>query len=256
LIDSHCHLDFAAFDDDRKQVIERARNKGVGRIVIPGVAAATWQKLIALCEQDPRLDFALGLHPWFLTEFQSSDLDLLTQLLNQYKGKVKAVGEIGLDYGGKVNISQKQQEQIFCAQLELARQHQLPVIVHHHKSHHRILHCLKTTDFDQGGVIHAFSGSIEQAQAYLKKGFKFGIGGTITYPRARKTRETVATLPAEAILLETDAPDMPINGRQGQRNSPEYLDEVLLALAEIRQQSAAELERQSDANTRQLFGLS
>lgn len=256
MIDSHCHLDFDAFDDDRRQVIERARNKGVERIVIPGVASARWQKLIALCEQEPRLDFALGLHPWFLGQFQPSDLSLLDDMLNQYKGKVKAVGEIGLDYGGTVNISQKQQEEIFCAQLELAQQHELPVIVHHRKSHHRILHCLKLCDFDQGGVIHAFSGSIEQAQAYLNRGFKLGIGGTITYPRARKTRQTVAALPAVAILLETDAPDMPVNGRQGQRNSPEYLDEVLQALAEIRQESATELERQSDENSRLLFGLS
>ncbi|GGD67500.1 TatD family hydrolase [Lacimicrobium alkaliphilum] len=256
MIDSHCHLDFAAFDDDRQQVIEQARNKGVGRIVIPGVASATWQNLTALCAQESELDFALGLHPWFLEQYQPADLSLLEKLINTHKKDVKAVGEIGLDYGGTVGISQQQQEEIFCAQLNLARQYQLPVIVHHRKSHHRILHCLKTTGFDQGGVIHAFSGSIEQAQAYLNWGFKLGIGGTITYPRARKTRDAVAALPIEAILLETDAPDMPINGRQGQRNSPEYLDEVLLALAEIREEPLDELEQRTDENARRLFGLS
>ncbi|WP_088332319.1 TatD family hydrolase [Lacimicrobium sp. SS2-24] len=256
MFDSHCHLDFTVFDDDRIDVIRRATDLGVDKILIPGVQASSWYKLTQLCNSHPTLEYALGLHPWFLEDFENVHLDQLEDALRRFEGQVRAVGEIGLDFSGQVVISDYQQERIFCDQLALATQYQLPVIVHHRKSHHRILHCLKACNFRCGGVIHGFSGSLEQAEAYLKWGFKLGIGGTITYPRAQKTRNTVASLPLQSIVLETDAPDMPINGRQGQRNSPEYLPEILAVVAELRGESVSKVEADTDYNALQLFGLS
>ncbi|WP_102795678.1 TatD family hydrolase [Bowmanella denitrificans] len=253
MIDSHCHLDFSDFDHDRQVQIAQARQHGVTDIVIPGVSAAQWPKLITLCQANSHLHFALGLHPYFLADFQSEHLEQLDGLLQEYAGQVVAVGEIGIDL--VIDADAGLQEQVFMAQLKLAEKHQLPVIIHHRKSHHLILHCLKTVRFTQGGVIHAYSGSKQQAQAYIGQGFKLGVGGTITYPRARKTRQAISQVPLEALLLETDSPDMPMSGRQGARNSPVYLSQVLDSLVALRQESRQQLERQTEQNTRQLFKL-
>lgn len=253
MIDSHCHLDFTAFDADRQAQIDLAVSKGISDFIIPGVKATQWPALIRLCQRTPALHFALGLHPYFLTDYQPDNLTLLDSLLQQHQSAVVAVGEIGIDLA--IDVDQSLQEKLFCAQLALAKQYKLPVIVHHRKSHHRIMHCLKATKFDQGGVLHAFSGSLQQAQHYLDMGFKLGIGGTITYPRAVKTRDTVRQLPLEAFVLETDSPDMPMMGRQGLRNSPVYLEQVRDCLADLLGMDSHCVERQTDNNVRRLFKL-
>ena len=252
MIDSHCHLDFAAFDHDREQVIQRAASLGVNQILVPGTQAKRWQKQRAICQQFDNLKFALGLHPYFLTEFNREDLDTLEVSLKHCREHVTAVGEIGLDFA--IDIDRALQEDVFIQQLSIAKQARLPVILHHRKSHNDLIRILKSTQFHFGGVIHAFSGSYQQGKAYVDMGFKLGVGGTITYPRAVKTIDAIKRLPLESLLLETDAPDMPMSGRQGERNSPEYLPDVLEALSRIRKENKRQLEAVTDLNFAALFG--
>lgn len=255
MIDSHCHLDFEQFDQDRIQVFERCFEKGVNGFIIPGVAFNQWQKLIALCDTSPHLYFALGIHPYFIDAALPEHINELDCLLELYKGSVKAVGEIGLDFYLPDGEKHNKQIYYFERQLALATKHQLPVIVHHRKSHNQIIQTLKHQKFANGGVVHAFSGSQQQANSYIDMGFKLGIGGTVTYPRGSKTRDVVANLPIEHILLETDSPDMPLSGRQGKRNSPEYLPEIAQHLAELTGKSFDEIVQQTRINTVELFKL-
>jgi len=166
--------------------------------------------------------------------------------------KPVAIGEIGID--GAIDTSLKAQQSLFEAQLEMASEQSLPVILHHHRSHHLLLESIKRSRFTQGGVIHAFSGSEQVARQYIDVGFKLGIGGTITYSRAQKTRQTVANIPLQHLLLETDAPDMPMSGRQGARNEPQFIGEVVAALADLHGITPEAVIEQTTANYFALFG--
>ena len=239
LIDSHCHLDFSCFDDDRAEVLNNCKKLSVETIVIPGTEASRWQKQINLCHLYPQLRFALGLHPYFLNSFESLHLVELSKLLNQYQDRVLAVGEIGLDT--HIDVDWKLQLQVFEQQLLIAEEHMLPVILHHRNSHNQLIRTLKAKKFSQGGIVHAFSGSVQEAKAYIDLGFKIGVGGGITYSRASKTRKTIAQLPINCIVLETDSPDMPLMGKQGQRNSPEYLPEIFDSLLTLRNETKQKL---------------
>lgn len=255
MIDSHCHLDFLQFDEDRAEVIQSSLSLGIRTILLPGTHAAGWSKQITLCTQFPQLRYALGLHPYFLSQYRQEHLTELKKLINDLRQQVLAVGEIGLDFAiAAQNTEQgKLQIEVFEEQLTLAQENQLPVIVHHRQSHNEIIRILKSAGLTQGGVIHAFSGSYQQARQYVDMGFKLGVGGTITYPRAAKTRLTIGKMPLDALLLETDAPDMPVSGKQGKRNSPENLPEILNALAEIRSESREQIELATDLNFAALF---
>jgi TatD DNase family protein len=239
LIDSHCHLDFSCFDHDRVEVLERCKKLTIETIVLPGTQANQWQKQIELCQIHSQLRFALGLHPYFLNHFEPAHLVTLTKLLEQYQSKVLALGEIGLDT--HIEVDWELQKQVFEQQLMMATERTLPVILHHRNSHNELIRILKTTKFNQGGIVHAFSGSLQEAQTYIDLGFKIGIGGGITYPRANKTRKTIAQLPLSCLVLETDAPDMPLMGKQGQRNSPEYLPEIFECLLALRKENKQEI---------------
>lgn len=239
MIDSHCHLDFSCFDQDRAEILDRCTKLSIDTIVIPGTQASQWQKQIDLCHLYPQLRFALGLHPYFLRHFASSHLVKLTKWLIQYQNKVVALGEIGLDT--QIDVDWTLQKHVFEQQLNIAKEHSLPVILHHRHSHNELIHILKTTKFSLGGIVHAFSGSIQEAQTYIDLGFKIGVGGGITYPRANKTRKTISQLPLSSLVLETDAPDMPIMGKQGERNSPEYLPEIFECLLSLRKETKQEL---------------
>ena len=239
MIDSHCHLDFSCFDHDRSEVLERCRNLKVDIIVIPGTQASQWQKQIELCHLYPQLRFSLGLHPYFLNSFESSHLIQLSNMLNQYQKNVLAVGEIGLDT--HIDVDWKLQVRVFEQQLMIAQEHKLPVILHHRNSHNELIRILKVNKFSQGGIVHAFSGSLQEAQTYIDLGFKIGVGGSITYSRANKSRKTIAQLPLSCLVLETDAPDMPLMGKQGQRNSPEYLPEIFESLLALRNETKQEI---------------
>jgi TatD DNase family protein len=236
LIDTHCHLDFAAFDADRAEVAARARALGVVGIAIPGVLAAGWRGLLALCAEpavkgQPRCYPALGLHPCFVDQHRPSEIDQLRRLLQH--APAVAIGEIGLDFAA-AETDRAAQCWYFEQQLELARAFDLPVLLHVRKAHERVLQALRARALPAGGIVHAFSGSLEQARAYHALGFKLGIGGMLTYARSRKLRALVRELPLAALVLETDAPDMTVASHRYARNSPEYLPQVLAALAEVR----------------------
>jgi TatD DNase family protein len=251
LIDTHCHLDVEEFDPDRDAVWQRAQAAGVRQIVVPGIRTATWQQLIALCAHEPGLHAALGLHPVFVHEHKTDDLAQLPAFLEQYR--TVAVGEIGLDYYIERPDRQAQQE-LFTAQLAIAREVGLPVILHVRKAHDDVLKHLKQTRV-HGGIAHAFNGSLQQAQQYIELGFKLGFGGMLTYARSTKLRTLARELPLEAIVLETDAPDMTVASHHGERNSPEYLPECLAALAEVRDEDPVEVAIQTSLNARNVLNL-
>jgi TatD DNase family protein len=264
LIDSHCHLDFMEFDEDRDTLIDNLLTRGVASVIVPAVKPGNWQSVLDLTAKHKNLYPALGIHPCFLEDSSAhsrvvgnndtvkrSDIDDLAALIEQ-SPQVVAVGECGLDFTLD-NVDE--QRYYFTAQIKMAQQFKLPLIIHHRKCHDIVLAFLRKFKPQHGGVIHAFSGSQQQAEQYIDLGFKLGIGGTITYPRAVKTREVVSKVPLESLILETDAPDMPIYGRQGKRNSPEYLGEVFTVLTLLRDEPAVEIEKQLLANTRGLFSL-
>ena len=251
IIDTHCHLDVVAFAPDRDAVLARARANGVGAIVVPGIQAGTWPRMLAFCQQHTDLYPALGLHPVFLPHHQDADLDTLAGLLAA--GQVIAVGEIGLDYT-IADLDHQRQQSLLEAQLELARDHDLPVLLHVRKAHDPMLATLKRIKV-KGGIAHAFNGSLQQAQQYAGLGFKLGFGGMLTFPRSRRLRALARELPLENIVLETDAPDLTVMQHRGERNSPEYLPYCLAALAEVRAQDPAGVARQTTANARHVLGL-
>lgn len=252
LFDSHCHLDFPAFDKDREAVLRACREAGLAGIVVPGVTAATWPRLLGVVAAEPGfLHAALGLQPMFLAEHRRADLEALRRAIGAHRPV--AIGEIGLDYYDK-SLDREPQRELFRAQLEIAREADLPVILHVRKAHEEVLGLLREVPV-RGGVAHAFNGSPQQAERYLDLGFKLGIGGAMTHERSRKLRAMVRALPAEAIVLETDAPDMAPANHRGERNSPAYLPEVLAALSELRNEAPEDLARLTTDNVRAVFRL-
>jgi len=244
LIDTHCHLDVAEFDADREQVLARSRACGVRRLVIPAVDAAHWPSLLELCRRELGLYPALGLHPVYLEQHRPADIQALETALAQHRPV--AVGEIGLDYFVD-GLDRERQQRLFEDQLAVARAAGLPVLLHVRKAHDQVLAALRRIRVT-GGIAHAFNGSLQQAQQYLDLGFRLGFGGTLTYERSSKIRALASSLPLEAIVLETDAPDMPVAAHRGERNSPEYLPDCLRALAEVRQETPALLAEQTSRN--------
>lgn len=251
LIDSHCHLDEPAFDADRDAVLARAEAAGVQAIVVPGYAARHWTRLRRLCAADARLFPAYGLHPEYLEGAWRQDLDALRVWLA--RERPVAVGECGLDFHGE-GTDRVAQAEAFCAQLRLARDFDLPLIVHARRAVDEVLKYLRRFP-GLRGVVHSFAGSLQQAERLFALGFRLGLGGAITYPRAQRLRRVAAALPREALLLETDAPFQPGSAHRGARNEPAYLVEVLAALAELRAESPAQLARATRDNARALFGL-
>ncbi len=234
MIDSHCHLDLDDFADDRQLVLDRAQQLGVSRFHIPGTTAKRWSALLELAKQ-PTIDVSLGLHPYFLAEFDDVSLEEqmteLTQLFDAYHQDIFAVGECGLD--AVISADLGQQNHVFEAMIALAKHYHKPLILHARKTHHHIHQLFNQQQFVGRGIIHAFSGSKEVAKSYVERGFLLGIGGTITYPRANKTRQAIEFVGLEHLVLETDSPDMPVAGFQGQRNTPERLPIIAKALADL-----------------------
>ena len=258
--DSHCHFDFASFDVNRKTIWHACHSLGVKQLTIPGVSPEQWNIAGQIAEQYDGIYFAAGIHPWwigkvFQDELNSQKIENIFDKLKLSLGHKKcvAVGECGLDavVATKLTI----QQQLLDAHLQLASELKLPVIIHCRKAHNELILSLKKFNLSAGGVIHAFSGSIDLANTYWQLGFCLGIGGTITYERAHKTREAVRQLPIEALLLETDAPDMPLQGQQGRDNTPENLPFIAQVLADIRNESVSFVAQQTTKNARTLFGL-
>lgn len=307
MIDSHCHLNLAPLGSNLTEVLRKAKQNGVKRIMVPGITPASWKVLSSFnsqpyCDILP-IDTAIGLHPYFLPKERDEIPPLLKQFeeavagavvntkeslsvaegalpnsqgflavaqgcdpeaqgclsnaqgcLSSAQGCFCAIGETGLD--GHIPVDMNVQKQVLHAHLDIADSFGLPVILHHRKSHHLLFEALKASSFEGRGVIHAFSGSTDVAKRYIDRGFCLGIGGTITYERAKKTKDTVTYLlrnHPESILLETDAPDMPMSGRQGQPNMPHYLKDVVAALSGLSDIEPDEINAITSANYARLF---
>lgn len=249
LIDTHCHLDFPVFDSNRQQVVDNACGLGVSQIIVPGVTAKDWPRLLTTCKQYGQ-PAALGLHPCFIDQHRTDDLQQLEVLLTSEN--VVAVGEIGLDFFVK-GLDQERQLQFFAEQLALAKRFDLPVILHVRKAHDQVLKQLRQLKLPRAGTVHAYSGSEQQAHQYVDLGFKLGIGGTLTYERAKKLRRLVCDLPLEAFVLETDAPDIPLSAHRDQPNQPCRVREVANVFAELRGVSLELLAQQTSENARAVF---
>ena len=253
-IDTHCHFDFPPFQDDEVQSIVRAAQAGVERIIVPAIGSQYFARVMALARTYPALYGALGLHPIVIEEHTPDCLDQLEQRLATRPDKIIAIGEIGLDLY-RENPQFERQEAVFEAQLKLAKRFELPVILHSRRTHDRLAMHLKRHNLPRTGVVHGFAGSLQQAERFIALGYAIGVGGTITYPRASKTRDVMARLPLTSLLLETDAPDMPLNGFQGQPNRPEQAARVFHTLCELRPEAPEVIAQTLRDNTRRLFSL-
>ena len=251
--DSHCHLDFDVLSKDLALLLNQCQQANIHRIVIPTIGPENWQKALTLARhyqsEHLTLHTCLGIHPWFLKDLKPDSLTVLEHLVKTHANDIVAIGEAGID--GVIEQEQNNlslQIQTFEQQLNLAKNYHFPIIVHHRRSHQHIVPLLRQKQLTQGGIIHAFSGSYQQACQYIDLGFKLGIGGTITYPRAEKTIKAIKRLPLESLVLETDAPAMPLYGFQGQDNSPLQLINIFKALVSIRAESSEVLASALEKN--------
>lgn len=251
LIDSHCHLDAGAFDADREAVMARAHAAGVTAQMVPAITADSWPGLKQVCAQWPGLYPAYGLHPMFLPQHRPEHLSQLRDWIE--RERPHAIGECGLDFFVD-HLPPDSQRLYFQGQLQLARDFDLPLIVHARKAVDEVILAIRRIG-GLRGVIHSFSGSPEQARQLWDLGFMIGLGGPVTYPRANRLRRLVSSMPLEFLLLETDAPDQPDSAIAGQRNEPSRLSAIARTIAELRSQPAAEIGLQTSANARRLFAL-
>lgn len=245
LIDTHCHLDAAEFGGRQDDIVHAAQSAGVGVLVFPSVERANFAAVQTICARHPDCAPAYGIHPMYVDRAQPGDLDALRSQLAQ--PGVVAVGEIGLDFFVE-EYDREKQESWFAAQLELAREFGLPVLLHIRRAQDTVLKHLRRIRVI-GGIAHAFNGSRQQADAFVKLGFKLGFGGAMTHTRATRLRALAAGLPLESIVLETDAPDIPPDFlERGRPNKPEYLPRIAQTLAELRGLSAEEIAQATTAN--------
>ena len=251
LVDSHSHFDVAEFDADRDAALARARDAGVHDQVVPAIDVAGWENLRRVCTAGSGLHAAYGLHPMFLERHEDSHLDALAEWIE--REKPVAVGECGLDYYVE-GLDRERQRALFLRQLQLARDFDLPVIVHARRALDEVLVMLRQVG-GLRGVVHSYSGSEEQARQLFEAGFHLGLGGPVTYERAKRLRRIVASMPLEWLLLETDAPDQPCAHRRGTRNEPAFMRDVLDTVASLRGMSIGEVAAATTANAVALFGL-
>ena len=252
LIDTHCHLDAAEFSADRDAIAQAAHSVGVAKILIPAIETANFPAVKACCERYPGCFPAYGIHPLYVHRASEHDLGLLREWLSQeLSGQFPpvAVGEIGLDHFVP-DVDTLRQEHYFTEQLKIARDLDLPVLLHVRRAIDPVLKCLRRIPV-RGGIAHAFNGSQQQAEEFIKLGFKLGFGGSMTYPRATRIRHLAATLPLDYIVLETDAPDIAPAWLANGRNCPQELTAIAKVLADLRSLPLAQIivETTQNANT-------
>jgi TatD DNase family protein len=250
-IDTHCHFDAAEFDADRDTEYARAVAAGVGLQVIPAVSRDNFAAVAAACERYPGCRPAWGLHPMYLHVHRPEHLiDLRAQIEAQ---RPVAVGEIGIDLFVK-DLDYATQEFFCVEQLKIAKDYDLPVLLHGRKANDQLLKHLRRIGV-RGGIAHAFNGSPQQANEFIKLGFKLGFGGAFTWPRANNLRRLAVDLPLEAIVLETDSPDIPPVWIGRGRNAPGELPRIAQTLAELRGLDIDTVAQATTRNARELFGL-
>lgn len=256
-IDTHCHLDAAEFAPDRAAVLQRARAAGLAQLVVPAVEVDNFDAVRALAAREG-LAYALGIHPLYVDQARPDALDALADALRRHHDdpRLVAVGEIGLDHFVP-GLDLDRQMQCYRAQLGLAQAHGLPVILHVRRSADALLQGLRRTPV-AGGIVHAFNGSLAQARQFVARGFKLGFGGAMTHERALQIRRLATDLPADALVLETDAPDIPPHwlyrtaaeraAGANSRNEPAELPRIAETLATLRGWSLDETARITAAN--------
>ncbi len=252
IIDTHCHLDTEPFEKNFRRLIQRAHGVGITTMVMPGITESGWSRLLQLSKTHTGLFAAPGLHPLFLRTHTPSHLEKLAAITKQES--LVAIGEIGLDYFVK-DMDQNAQQILFEQQLSIADGAKLPVILHVRKAHDQVLATLRKKQFVHGGVVHAFTGSHQQALQYGKLGFMIGFGGPLTYTRARRLRDMATKLPQETIVLESDAPYLSPNRYKGKQNLPEYLLETIKTLAALRQEPLTLTALYTSENARRVLKL-
>ena len=249
-IDTHCHLDAAEFDADRDAVYAAAVAGGVNTLVVPAVSHDNFAAVAATCARYPGCMPAWGLHPMLIDVHRPEHLaDLRAQIAAQ---RPVAVGEIGLDLF--VDLDYATQEFFCVEQLKIARDHNLPVLLHCRRANDQLLKHLRRIGV-RGGIAHAFNGSPQQADAFIKLGFKLGFGGAFTWPRANNLRRLAVDLPLEAMVLETDSPDIPPAWIGRGRNAPGELPRIAQVLAELRGVDIGTVAQATTRNARELFDL-
>lgn len=250
LWDSHAHLDDEAFDEDREELLAQLEQDLDG-IINAGCDAASSAKAVELAQRYDFIYAAVGYHPENLAGIP---VDYLEQLAKWAQlPKVVAIGEIGLDYYWKENEPREVQKRIFLEQIDLAKQFNLPIIIHDRDAHGDMLELFQKEVSGVQAVFHCFSGSLEMAKELAKRGYYFGFGGTSTYKNAQKVREVLQYVPKELILLETDCPYLTPVPFRGKRNNPAYVEYTARNAAEVLQMDFAELAALTAANTRRLF---
>ena len=260
LTDTHCHLNLNQFEPDLDLVLRRAFDKGVERILIPGIDLETSRRAVELADIHPELFAAIGVLPSYANSWNSATIKEI-QSLSRHP-KVAAIGEIGLDYY-RTYASPQEQKPVLLAQLELAAELQLPIVVHQREAmpdlwpmlekwHAQLVHNTKGLA-NRPGVLHAYEGTAEYAEKAAALNFQFGLGGSITYPTAVQREEMFQQLPLQNILIETDAPYLTPQPYRGTRNEPAYVEVIIERLAKIRKQSVEEIARITSENADRLF---
>jgi TatD DNase family protein len=250
-IDTHCHLDDPRLCDRLTEVMAAAEKNGVRKFIIPGVEPRGWEKILLLAEKDERISAAPGVHPMKAEQWNLA----LSEILKGHVSEIVSIGEIGLDYSNGMPPHELQQD-VFRAQLQIAREAALPVIIHCRKAFADTLKILAEERIkDFGGVMHAFSGSVEVARTCISLGIKIGISGTVTWRKAIRPFHVVKAISLEHLLLETDSPDLSPEQYRGRVNEPAFMLDIAVKVAEIKGVSVEEVAAITSGNAELLFGL-
>lgn len=251
LVDSHVHLDDQRLQNTLNVVLTASRRANVAAMVIPATTFARWPNVKSTCDAVDEAFPCYGLHPCFCLEHDDDHIAELSVWLG--RERPVAVGECGLDYHSP-NADKSRQQHIFSAQLSLAREFQLPVVIHARKAVEDVIRMVRASGHYQG-MVHSFNGSLQQAHRLIDLGYKISLGGAVTYPRATRLQALAAKLPLDALLLETDAPDQVDVNHTGQLNEPAFLVDVWQLISQLRTESAARVAEQTTFNAMDLFGL-
>jgi TatD DNase family protein len=255
LTDTHCHLDFRNYEEDRAAVLNRAWEAGLERILVPGIDLQTSQAALELAEAHPQIYAAVGVHPNSATVWEAVSLDYLEQMTSH--PKVAAIGEIGLDYY-RDRAPRDLQKQVLRTQLDLAERVKLPVVIHTRNASLDDRTCMTETlqilaETNVTGVLHSFSGNSSEAERTLELGFFIGITGPVTFKNAAELRQVVAEVPLERLLIETDGPFLTPHPYRGQRNEPAYVRFVAEKISEVHKQPLEVVAETTSANAQRLF---
>ncbi|MCT4662605.1 MAG: TatD family hydrolase [Tissierellales bacterium] len=255
-IDTHCHLDSEKYDEDRAQVIESLKDAGIDYVINPGCNMESSKKSIRLARDNDIIYAAVGVHPHDANELEEDEsrFDELKRLAGE--GKVVAIGEIGLDYHYDFS-PRKVQKKWFEKQVKLAKELNIPIIVHDREAHQDTFEIIarEAADGNLRGVIHSFSGSLEMANEYIKMGFFIGLGGVVTFKNAKKPKEVAENIDLEYLLVETDGPYLTPEPNRGKRNNPAYVRHTANYIANLRGMSPEKLAEITTENAKRLFGI-